>query len=373
MHSSATSQAIARGVQLGHRDLAHRVLAVVEAPRRHVHELARRLDFRRHLGELVADHLELADASPNALRSFAYCERPFEAFCAPATLPRGADQALALELPHDVVEALADLAEHRRRGHAHVLEGQQRRVGGVHAELLELLLADHAGRVHRHEEQREAVVAGVRVGLRHEHDHVGAVAVGDVGLGAVDHVVVAVVDRARLDAGDVRAGVGLGDAEAEDLLALDRRHDPLAASAPRCRTRGSAASPCRCAPRRPSPGRRELACAISSAEHDRASSSRRPARRTPRACRGRGSRARPCGGRPSPGTSSPPIPRRAGASSLIAKLRIDSRSCSCSSVKMKCLRLALKSGFSTLSAVAAMSGGLLVGGCAAGAARGRAR
>ena len=49
-----------------------------------------------------------------------------------------------------------------------------------------------------------------------------------------------------------------------------------------------------------------------------------------------------------------------GASSLIAKLRIDSRSCSCSSVKMKCLRGCLKSGFSTLSAVAAMAGGLLV-------------
>ena len=97
----------------------------------------------------------------------------------------------------------------------------------MHAELLELLLADHAGAVHRHEEQREAVVAGVGVGLRDEHDHVGAVAVGDVGLRAVDDVVVAVLDRARLDAGDVGAGVGLGDAEAEDLLALDRGHDPF--------------------------------------------------------------------------------------------------------------------------------------------------
>jgi hypothetical protein len=31
----------------------------------------------------------------------------------------------------------------------------------VHAELLELLLADDARRVHRHEEEREAVVARV--------------------------------------------------------------------------------------------------------------------------------------------------------------------------------------------------------------------
>jgi len=93
-----------------------------------------------------------------------------------------------------VVEALADLAEHRGLGHAHVLEREQRGVARVHAELLELLLADDAGRIHRHQEQREAVVAGVRVGLRHEDDHVGAVAVGDVGLRAVDDVLVAVAN-----------------------------------------------------------------------------------------------------------------------------------------------------------------------------------
>ena len=42
-----------------------------------------------------------------------------------------------------------------------------------------------------------------------------------------------------------------------------------------------------------------------------------------------------------------------GASSFVDEARIDSRSWSCSSVKMKCLRWAPKSGFST-SAVAAM-------------------
>src|SRR4051812_27361668 len=51
----------ARRVELGHRDLAHRVVALAEAPRGGVHELAGRLDLRRHLGELVARHLELPD------------------------------------------------------------------------------------------------------------------------------------------------------------------------------------------------------------------------------------------------------------------------------------------------------------------------
>ena len=50
----------------------------------------------------------------------------------------GGDQPFALELPADVVEALADLAEDRVRGDAEVLEGELAGVGGVHAHLLEV-------------------------------------------------------------------------------------------------------------------------------------------------------------------------------------------------------------------------------------------
>src|SRR5918997_4852945 len=57
----------ARGIQLGHRDLAHGVLAVHEAPGRRVDELPGRLDLRRHLGELVPRDLEPPDAAPERL------------------------------------------------------------------------------------------------------------------------------------------------------------------------------------------------------------------------------------------------------------------------------------------------------------------
>ena len=69
----------------------------------------------------------------------------------------------------------------------------------------------------------------LRIGLGHEHDRVGAVAVGDVGLRAVDHVLAGglVAHRAGLDPGHVGAGVGLGDPDREDRLAGDRRHGPL--------------------------------------------------------------------------------------------------------------------------------------------------
>src|SRR5262249_50887210 len=101
-----------RGVQLRHRDLADRVLAVLEPPRGDVDHLPRRLDLRRHLGELVADHLELADLAAERGALLRVLQGAVEAALRAGDATGGADQPLALQLPHDVVEALADLAEH---------------------------------------------------------------------------------------------------------------------------------------------------------------------------------------------------------------------------------------------------------------------
>src|SRR5215213_7611467 len=83
-----------RRVQLGHRDLAHGVLAVLEAPGRRVDHLPRRLDLRRHLGELVADDLEAADLAAERGALLGVLERPVEARLGPGDAARGADQPL---------------------------------------------------------------------------------------------------------------------------------------------------------------------------------------------------------------------------------------------------------------------------------------
>ena len=131
--------------QLRHRNLADRVLAILEAPSCHVGQLAGGLELRCHVGELVADCLEVADLAAERLALHRVLKRLVHAVLSTSDAACSADQSLALKLPHDVVEALADLPEHGRLRHADVLEGQQRRVAGVHAEFLELLLADNAG------------------------------------------------------------------------------------------------------------------------------------------------------------------------------------------------------------------------------------
>ncbi len=165
---------------------------------------------------------------PNAVRSWAYWSVRSNSRLGARHAAGRADQPLALELPHDVVEALADLAQDGRGGHADVLEGQERRVRGVHPQLLELLLANHSWRVHRHQDQS----------VKPSYPASGSVLVTSTIMSARWPLVMNVFEplitysspswnRPRLDSRDIRAGVGLGDPQAEDLLALDRGHDPL--------------------------------------------------------------------------------------------------------------------------------------------------
>ena len=75
-------------------------------------------------------------------------------------------------------------------------------------------------------EQRDALVAGVRVGPRHDHDQVGEDAVGDEGLLAVEQVMVALVGGGGADPLQVRARAGLGHRDRRDQLAGAQAGEP---------------------------------------------------------------------------------------------------------------------------------------------------
>ena len=110
--------------------------------------------------------------------------------------------------------------------HPHVLEVELARVGAPVADLVEQLVAE-ARRVGGNHDLREAAVAGVGIGHRQQAQPVGRGGVGDVGLAAVDHPVVAVADGARLDPGHVGARLGLRHGDGAHHLARDRRNQVL--------------------------------------------------------------------------------------------------------------------------------------------------
>ena len=198
-------------LRLGH--LTDRVVAAGEQVEGVVRERARGLELDRQLRHRVT---ELGPARRGR-------DRALEHDLHRADRAERHHEPLPLEVGHHELEAPVLLAEEVLLGDEHVVERELGGVGGVPAELLELPRDQEAVHVALDDEEGDAVMAALLGGLHGRDDEVGAHTVRDEGLRPVDHV--AAVDRlcARADAGHVRAGARLRDAERADPLASDRR------------------------------------------------------------------------------------------------------------------------------------------------------
>ena len=158
---------------------------------------------------------------PNWIRSLRVLERRFEAGAGRAD--RAPDDPVA-----GLVEAgerafqRAHLGQDGVGGQAHVVEQQLGGDRGAQAELLVDVLGGEALGALGDEEAADALV-----GLRPDDGDVGDRAVGDPHLLAVQDPVVAVAAGAGPHRAGVRAGVGLGQAEAADRLAGGHPRQPL--------------------------------------------------------------------------------------------------------------------------------------------------
>ncbi len=130
----------------------------------------------------------------------------------------GADvEPPAVEPRHGDLETLAFAADAVGDRHTAILEHHHGGRLRFPAEFLFRRAVGQAGRALLHHDAGNAARAGF-AGARHHHVNVGDAAAGDEGLGAVEHVSVAVAARARRKVGGVRAGVRLGQAVAGEML-----------------------------------------------------------------------------------------------------------------------------------------------------------
>lgn len=156
---------------------------------------------------------------PNCSRWAAYETAASSAAWAMPTQPHGHRHPALGQGRHGDGEALALGAEEGGGGHADAVEGE---LGGglaAQAEFAVDLAAGQAGGVGGDEEGGDPAVAGVGVRAGEEEDHVGPGAVGDEHLAAADDVRVPFAHGAGGQARGVRAGAGLGQAEAAEGLA----------------------------------------------------------------------------------------------------------------------------------------------------------
>src|SRR6266851_9250086 len=98
----------------------------------------------------------------------------------------------------------------------------------MHAQFLKRARDLEARRALLDHEQVEAAVATFPIAFRHDQGPVAARSVGDEDLAAVHNEVVALAPRDGRDRRHVRAGVRFCDRQGGDLLAADRRRQPLA-------------------------------------------------------------------------------------------------------------------------------------------------
>src|SRR5215468_4285245 len=210
-----------RGVRL----LAARPAAVEQPRGLEAHGLGG-VELRGRVRQRMRDRLVLADGAVEHHAFLGVGDGAIERGAADADGLDADHDALRVERVEQVVEALADRADHVLLGDLEVLDDDLVGVDGGPPQLGDLAHADRAA-VEIREEERHAPerLRGVAVaGPRQQQDLVRVLCVGGPHLAAVHHEAIAAALGAGLNARRVGAGVGLGDAEGHDGLArADRR------------------------------------------------------------------------------------------------------------------------------------------------------
>ncbi|MNE14333.1 hypothetical protein D3C80_1072090 [compost metagenome] len=216
---------------VGRQALGHRApfglfrVAGVDGPGAAQHHQAGRLQIGRHVRQLELGVLELADGLAELLAGRDVVLRRLQRQTGPAQRAGGDVQAPAVQAGHGVFEARAFLAHQIGDRHAAVVEADHGGRLGVPAHLLLIGAEGKAGRSRLDHQGRNAL-RPLAAGADHDDIDVRRPCARDEGLGAVQHIVVAVAHRRRPQRRRVRTRARLGQAVAGDLLHPDqRRHE----------------------------------------------------------------------------------------------------------------------------------------------------
>src|SRR3954447_13574645 len=214
------------GPPLRHRGPDHVELALVVQPHAVIDEDAADPRLRRHLREQEAVVLESPDRLAESVPLLRVAERQLDNLLARGGRHHRDREPLLRKVHHQVDEPLALLAEQVLLRHRDVVEEELSGVLGLEADLLEVPAALEALHPPFDDKQADALVPRLRVGAGH-HDHeVGQDAVADERLGAVQDVVVALVDRGRADPLQVAAGTWLRHRDRRDDVSADTAGKP---------------------------------------------------------------------------------------------------------------------------------------------------
>src|SRR5690606_19856902 len=214
------------GPELGHGGGGRVELVLAHPGEAVVDEAASYPGLGLQLGELEPGGLEVDHGLAEGLPILHDLQRPVDRRPGRRRGAQRDHHPLPGQLLHQVDEALALAAEQVRCRHPHLVEEELGRVLCLEPQLLQSpALREPRGALLDHDQAR-ALRALVGIGLDDDDDEVAVVAVGDVGLGAIEHVVVAIAPRRGADRLQVAARARLGHRDRADALATSHRRQP---------------------------------------------------------------------------------------------------------------------------------------------------
>uniref|UniRef100_A0A2M4BVI5 Uncharacterized protein n=1 Tax=Anopheles marajoara TaxID=58244 RepID=A0A2M4BVI5_9DIPT len=195
-----------RGVILGHGGLLQERYTGLLQSGSIVHQQPGGLDLRRHRGNLVLHTLERVQIRTELFALQQVRDGGIEAALRqPDHLCSDTDAALVQETGR-VLIALAELAQNVLLRNAHIIHMERAGTGSADTELALALAHGEALVLALHDERRDATVTGRRIRIGHNQEHTGQVRVGDPHLCPVQHVMVTVLFRRRLQRERIRSG-----------------------------------------------------------------------------------------------------------------------------------------------------------------------
>ena len=211
----------AGGQELRHAGLEIAALARILLPGREVSELARDHDLDRHHRDLVGDAGKIDDRLAELLALLGVGEGLLHGRLRHADRARRGLDARRLKGLHELPKAQSlDAAEQVLRLHLETVEGDFVLLHAAIAEHLDLgtrhtrgrkRMVIRAARLLRQQHGEPAVAGFVWIGAHEQRHEIGAHGVRNPCLVAVDLVNIALSNRARLERGEIGAGIGLGE------------------------------------------------------------------------------------------------------------------------------------------------------------------
>src|ERR1700677_2449855 len=218
-----------REPHLRHRRINARQGAVLELAECLIQERARHGKIGLDLGEAELGILKVENPLTESFAILDEFQRERERKLGGRQIARAFGDPHVVQHAHRLLEPTAfAVAEQPLAADAGIIEKEFRLVRAAPMQRLDRLAAGYAPGVDVNQENAHALRAAFRVGLAYHGHHRAEVAVRDPDLAAVDHIVVALALREGAEAGDITAGLRLGEARLRDGFAARVSGQPLA-------------------------------------------------------------------------------------------------------------------------------------------------